>query len=160
MQTLRHRTFLRRHQAGAEGAGDAERVARRLGRQCQQIDGGRGGDERTAGTLEVVAAHEQLAGRGEPDPQADLVARCQRGNELAPVDAALPVGDRQRYRQRERAAMQMRGGVDVVHLEAVAGGRPDQHRLRDAGAKRCADDARDRVAAVLGDEVDQHARPW
>ena len=55
--------------------------------------------------------------------------------------------------------MQMSGRMDVVHLETVAGGRADQYGLRDAGAKWRADDARDRVAAVFRDEVDQHARP-
>ena len=121
MQALRHRAFLRRHQAGAERAGDAERVARRFRRQRQEVRGGRGGDERPARALEMVPTHEQLAGGGEPDPQAHLVARRERGDELASVDAVLPVGDREHDGQGERATMQMRGGVDVVHLEAVAG---------------------------------------
>src|SRR4051812_20637675 len=55
--------------------------------------------------------------------------------------------------------MQMGGGVDVVHLEAVAGGGADQHCLRHAGAQVRTDHARLRIAAFLAHEVDQHPGP-
>jgi hypothetical protein len=77
----------------------------------------------------MVAAHEQAAGRRQADPQPDLVAGDDRSDEIAPGTAGLRLRHGHGHRDGERTGVQMGGGVNVVELEAVAGGGADKDRL-------------------------------
>ena len=100
----------------------------------------------------MMASHEELAGRSDPHPQPDLIARHHGRDHIASQHAALGICDRERHRNCKRAGVQMRDDMNVVHFETVTGSRADKNGLSNPGANRCSDDAGARSPALLFDK--------
>ncbi len=103
MKRLGHGAEIFAQTRGLRGA-QAQRATRGFAVEPEQFCGGRGGADRTAGRRAVEAVLVMTRHDGFGDLAFDLDADLIRGHQV-PAAPAIPLGDRQHWRQRGRGWM-------------------------------------------------------
>ena len=86
MERLGHRAVLHRHQAGSLRAGNSESLLCPLRVQAKDVRGSGSRDKHSRRTLIVKAALKHAAFSRQSDPDADLVARDNGGEQILAAD--------------------------------------------------------------------------
>jgi hypothetical protein len=159
VHALDHRAFLRGHEAGGLGSGDADGVLGLVRIEPQHARGRRTGGEGAGRALRMPAAEEEAHGPRHADARPHLVAGDQRRDHIAARASAFGLGTRERDGHSQGARMKQRSLVHVVAFERVGCRAVGERRLRCRGAEAGAEYGRAGSPAFFADHLDQAARP-